>query len=135
MNYLIINSDRRKGQLLAEVSFTARFAVSSSVDPAYSLTRWLAVQLVEQGLICSEIIDLEYAFTFRCEIAKQSFFLIVGYVGDNEREWLILIDGDRNWRRQLKKFDVINYQVLIDSIAIILSTQPNIQHIYWNAHP
>ncbi len=117
-----------------EVSFSATFADPLAGDDAKakSLAEFFIEKLVENGYQCSKAEDLDYAFAFRCIVDDRNFYLIVGLVDDEDREWLLSTNSDLGRiKRLFGGTDVEQHKALTQVLHSIMEPESRISNVRW----
>ncbi len=115
-----------------EVSFQTTIDEPVEQNPAGDLATWISNELIASGMQTSKPEDIDYAYAFRCRVDGRDFYLLVGYVGDGARQWLISTNSGLGWLRKLfGANDQAEHVQVTDHIHRILSTGHGISEIRW----
>ncbi len=115
-----------------EVSFQTTTDEPLEQNPAGDLATWLSNELLAAGLQTSKPENVDYAFALRCHVDGRDFYLLVGYVGDGIRQWLVSTNSGLGWlKRLLGASDKTEHARLTREIHRVLSTNDAISDIQW----
>ncbi len=115
-----------------EVSFRSLSGEPPGPSRARDLAHSLVKALSSDGFACSVPEDVDYAFAFRCRVSRRDFYLLVGYVGDGIREWLVSITSDLGWlRRIFGDSDEHELRQISAVLHNILSSSDELEDVRW----
>lgn len=97
-------------------------------DVAEDLVR----SLKQQGMAAIARDELDYAFSFRYQVDRQVFRVMIGLVDDGVRQWLVSTDSTIGWfGRLLGLKDGEEHLELVKAIDEILWSDPGVSSVRW----
>lgn len=101
--------------------------------PGRDLTTSLRVGLTNRGWGCGDARGLGHAWEFDCRRGRGRARVLVGYVADQEREWLVVAAPVRGLRRLLGRSSPHELPPLCSAIHDVLMADPRVRTIQWFA--
>jgi hypothetical protein len=116
-----------------EVSFSEKFTNPDQNDEskAQSLADFFMNSLSAQGLNCTTSQNLEYGVSFKCLVGQHNFHLIIGFVNDEGRDWLISTNSCLGLLKKLITSDKKEHKILTETLHSILTQDQRFTKVRW----
>jgi hypothetical protein len=131
-----MNPQMRKEKMKLNVTFKSTLSVDMTAHPiGEELAEYLADRFSQRGITVEKIDNYEdFAWSLDITVDNKKLFLLLGYVGDGNYEWLLQIDEYKTsfWDLFRKNVALQQRRNLAPKVHEILASDAHINTIRWH---